>query len=127
MVKMYPVLFFVLVVCAASIGFVLLATPQPAAPAVGLDIPEGPVALGPETVFNPDLELLCDGAGTIEVTPYRSGYFTGESVMFTAHAMDGWKFDHWEGPLVGDGLVTSPVKVRMPGGAVTIKAVFLEE
>ena len=75
--KIKTVLAFVAVVCAAAIGFILLYNPKPDVTADVLEINSEPVAMGPEVSFNSDLQLICEGEGAIEVTPYKSSYSDG--------------------------------------------------
>ena len=126
-VKIKTVLIFVAVVCAASVGFILLYNPKPAAMANELMIEAEPVAMGPEVAFNSDLQLISEGEGAIEVTPYKSSYADGEMVRFTARPLDGWAFDHWEGDVSAENADAESFAAMMSGGQYKVVAVFVTE
>lgn len=70
------------------------------------------------------LDISAIGYGSIEKSPDRIVFTSGESVLLTAVAVPetGWQFDHWDGDLTG---VANPVQVTMNANR-SIKAVFTE-
>lgn len=127
MVKISAIIVFVVIVCVASVGFVLFYNPHPSVEISEIEIDEEPVPLGAEMIYNADLELLSQGQGAIEVTPYKTQYIQGESVKFTAHPLEGWRFDHWEGELAEELSLSDTISLRMPDGTFKIIAVFVQE
>jgi hypothetical protein len=130
-IKMKAVLYFVAAICAASVGFILLYNPgfdaATEAETAQLEIAPQPVPMGAEVSFNEDLNLLCEGGGAIEVTPYKSSYANGEQVTFTARPLDGWSFERWEGDIPDGGQNSISFTARMTGEKFSVKAVFIRE
>ena len=70
-----------------------------------------------------ELNLTQEGSGTISVSPLKSRFKAGESVVLTAQAAQGWQFSHWEenGQHIG---TANPLTFTMEAQHRTIKAVF---
>ena len=126
-IKMKTVLAFVAAICVAAIGFILLYNPKPDITASELEINSEPVAMGPEVSFNSDLQLICEGEGSIEVTPYKASYSDGEIVRFTARPLQGWVFDHWDGDISAGNADGDSFSAMMSGGEFKLVAVFIQE
>ena len=72
-----------------------------------------------------ELNLTQEGSGTISVSPLKSRFKAGESVVLTAQAAQGWQFSHWEEN--GQSLGTAnPLTFTMEAQHRTIKAVFIQ-
>ena len=127
MVKMKTILIFVAVICTAAIGFIFLYNPETDIMANELQIDSEPVAMGPEVSFNSDLQLICEGEGSIEVTPYKSSYSDGEIVKFTARPLEGWVLDHWDGDISGGNISGNTFSAMMSGKEFKLVAVFVEK
>ncbi len=118
---------FVAAVCVVALGFVLFFDPVSDTALNSIEINDEPVALGAEDIYDAKIIMLTEGQGTVEVSPYKSGYYQGETVNFTALAFDGWEFDHWEGDIDDYYAQRSKLSFNMPGGELTLKAVFKEK
>ncbi len=68
------------------------------------------------------LELSTIGYGSIEKSPNRIVFTSGENVLLTAMPGTKWQFDHWEGGLTGSA---NPVQITMNSNR-DITAVFAE-
>jgi hypothetical protein len=85
------------------------------------------VALGAETVHNTQIAILVEGQGTVEVSPYKTGYAQNETVKFTAHPLNGWVFDRWEGDVDESMINRSQISINMLKDTYNVTAVFIEK
>ncbi|MBD3346450.1 MAG: SUMF1/EgtB/PvdO family nonheme iron enzyme, partial [Chitinivibrionales bacterium] len=47
------------------------------------------------------ISITTAGEGSVLAVPQADSYIEGDSVVVTANALQGWKFDHWEGDASG--------------------------
>ncbi len=118
---------FVAAVCVVALGFVIFFDPVSENALNNLTIEDEAVALGAEEIYDAKVIVLTAGQGTVEVSPYKTGYTQGETVKFTALPFEGWKFEGWEADIDNYYSTRSTISVHMPGGEFTIKAVFTAE
>jgi uncharacterized repeat protein (TIGR02543 family) len=74
---------------------------------------------GEEFTLNVDV----DGNGSVDKNPDKVSYLSGESVVLTATADEGFVFDHWSGDLTGSD---NPVTITMNSNK-TVTAHFVPE
>ena len=117
---------FVFVLCAASIGFILIYQPTANEDTALISIDDEIPALGADNSFNAYIELLSDGNGTIEVAPFKISYQEGKKIKLTAHPNKGWIFAYWAGDIPNDLAFDHEINITLPRGKYMAVAVFTE-
>ena len=71
------------------------------------------------------LSIAVEGQGTVSerIVETKADYTTGTVVELTAKPADEWRFDHWEGDLLGDD---NPAQISVTGEK-NVKAVFVKK
>lgn len=126
-VNIKTLIMLVSIVCVASIAIILISTNYNKTDDSSVIISEGQVALGAESAPDATINLLCEGKGTIQATPYKKGYTQGEPIEFIPHADEGWRFDRWEGDIPNEFHSNDSVKIKIPQGVYTVIAIFIQE
>lgn len=113
---------------AIGIGLILINRPAPTE--INLDeiiIESESVAFGSEIANSASLNLLSEGNGAVEVSPYETAYPAGTRVKLSPHPHEGWIFVGWSGDVPERLLNDSEIIIPLYEGVYNIIAIFVEK
>ncbi|MCK5129033.1 MAG: hypothetical protein KAQ68_04210 [Clostridiales bacterium] len=114
---------------AVAIGILLINRPEPVELNLdGIIIEPEQIAFGAETVEEgATLNLITEGNGSVEVSPFEKVYPAGTRIKLSARPHEGWIFVNWLGDVPERLATKSDITIPVFDSEYNITAVFAKK